>query len=118
MYKKIFVPVDNSEHSMACIDLAVHLTKQFKVILKPVEQNSDLDYAIFQVDGDPSARFGKISLDPRDPTPGESLLIIHVPFQLAQRFPSLYISYLDKARRKFHHLLSVGAEFGLPTQIG
>lgn len=30
MYKKIFVPVDNSEHSMACIDVAVHLAKKFK----------------------------------------------------------------------------------------
>ena len=29
MYKKIFVPVDNSEHSMACIDAAVHLAKKF-----------------------------------------------------------------------------------------
>ncbi len=29
MYQKIFVPVDNSEHSMACIDVAVHLTKKF-----------------------------------------------------------------------------------------
>jgi nucleotide-binding universal stress UspA family protein len=28
MYKKIFVPVDNSEHSMACIDLSIHLAKQ------------------------------------------------------------------------------------------
>ena len=29
MYKTIFVPVDNSEHSMACIDIAVALGKQF-----------------------------------------------------------------------------------------
>jgi len=29
MYKKIFVPVDNSEHSMACIDIAVELGKRF-----------------------------------------------------------------------------------------
>ncbi len=28
MYKKIFVPVDNSEHSMSSIDLAVHLAKE------------------------------------------------------------------------------------------
>jgi nucleotide-binding universal stress UspA family protein len=27
MYKKIFVPVDNSEHSMSSVDLAVHLAK-------------------------------------------------------------------------------------------
>ena len=27
MYKKIFVPVDNSEHSMASIDIAVELAK-------------------------------------------------------------------------------------------
>ena len=29
MYKKIFVPVDNSEHSIASIDVAVELAKQF-----------------------------------------------------------------------------------------
>ena len=29
MYQKIFVPVDNSEHSMACIDLAVHFAQEF-----------------------------------------------------------------------------------------
>lgn len=29
MYKKIFVPVDNSDHSMSCIDVAVHLAKKF-----------------------------------------------------------------------------------------
>ena len=28
MYKNIFVPVDNSEHSMSCIDVAVHLGKR------------------------------------------------------------------------------------------
>ncbi len=33
MYKKIFVPVDNSEHSMACIDVAVELAKQFDASL-------------------------------------------------------------------------------------
>ena len=29
MYKKIFVPVDNSEHSIASIDIAVELAKRF-----------------------------------------------------------------------------------------
>ncbi|MFQ5568842.1 MAG: universal stress protein [Rhodothermales bacterium] len=29
MYKKIFVPVDNSEHSISCIDVAVELAKRF-----------------------------------------------------------------------------------------
>lgn len=29
MYKKIFVPVDNSEHSMSCIDVATHLAQRF-----------------------------------------------------------------------------------------
>ena len=29
MYKKIFVPVDNSEHSMSSIDIAVELAKKF-----------------------------------------------------------------------------------------
>jgi len=33
MYKKIFVPVDNSEHSMSCIDVAVELAKQFDASL-------------------------------------------------------------------------------------
>jgi nucleotide-binding universal stress UspA family protein/rubrerythrin len=33
VYKKIFVPVDNSEHSMACIDLAVHMAKTFDASL-------------------------------------------------------------------------------------
>jgi len=29
MYSNIFVPVDNSDHSMSCIDVAVHLGKKF-----------------------------------------------------------------------------------------
>ncbi|MCH7549962.1 MAG: universal stress protein, partial [Candidatus Krumholzibacteriota bacterium] len=29
MYKNIFVPVDNSDHSMTCIDTAIHLAKRF-----------------------------------------------------------------------------------------
>jgi nucleotide-binding universal stress UspA family protein len=33
MYRKIFVPVDNSEHSMACIDVAVHLGARFGAAL-------------------------------------------------------------------------------------
>lgn len=33
MYKHIYVPVDNSEHSNACADLAVTLGKQFKASL-------------------------------------------------------------------------------------
>ena len=33
MYKRIFVPVDNSEHSMSCINMAVHLAKQFDSLL-------------------------------------------------------------------------------------
>ena len=33
MYKNIFVPVDNSEHSMSSIDVAVHLAKQFDASL-------------------------------------------------------------------------------------
>lgn len=33
MYEKIFVPVDNSEHSMSCIDVAVELGKRFEADL-------------------------------------------------------------------------------------
>jgi nucleotide-binding universal stress UspA family protein len=33
MYEKIFVPVDNSEHSMSCIDIAVELGKRFQADL-------------------------------------------------------------------------------------
>ena len=29
MYKNIYVPLDNSEHSNACVDIAVTLSKQF-----------------------------------------------------------------------------------------
>ena len=29
MYKNIFVPVDNSEHSMSCIDISIQLAKQY-----------------------------------------------------------------------------------------
>ena len=33
MYKHIYVPVDNSEHSNACVDLAVTLGKTFEATL-------------------------------------------------------------------------------------
>jgi V8-like Glu-specific endopeptidase len=56
-----------------------HLTTSYKVKMPPVEQNATLDYAIFEVEGDPSQKFGQVALDPRDPQPGESLVIIHHP---------------------------------------
>ncbi|MGQ4806903.1 Light-independent protochlorophyllide reductase subunit B [Candidatus Entotheonellaceae bacterium PAL068K] len=33
MYKQIYVPVDNSEHSIACVDIAVALGKEFEAAL-------------------------------------------------------------------------------------
>ena len=33
MYKSIYVPVDNSEHSNACVDMAVTLGKAFDATL-------------------------------------------------------------------------------------
>ncbi|NQU70789.1 MAG: trypsin-like peptidase domain-containing protein, partial [Rhodospirillales bacterium] len=53
--------------------------RKFDVVLPPVEHDRKLDYAIFEVKGDPSAVFGRVKLLPRDPEPGESLLIIHHP---------------------------------------
>lgn len=56
-----------------------HLAKSYRVRLRTLEQDHALDYAIFEVEGNPAARFGKVKLAPRDPEPGESLLIIHHP---------------------------------------
>ena len=53
--------------------------KRFEVKVVPVERNVELDFAIAEVSGNPSATFGRIALEPRDPEPGESLLIIHHP---------------------------------------
>ena len=53
--------------------------KRFEVKVVPVERNAELDFVIAEVAGNPSAIFGRIALEPRDPEPGESLLIIHHP---------------------------------------
>jgi formylglycine-generating enzyme required for sulfatase activity len=53
--------------------------KRFEVKVVPVERNAALDFAIAEVSGNPAATFGRIALEPRDPEPGESLLIIHHP---------------------------------------
>jgi formylglycine-generating enzyme required for sulfatase activity len=53
--------------------------RRFEVRATPVERNVELDFAIAEVSGNPSAQFGRIALEPRDPEPGESLLIVHHP---------------------------------------
>ena len=53
--------------------------RRFEVKAVPVERNAALDFAIAEVSGNPAATFGRIALEPRDPEPGESLLIIHHP---------------------------------------
>jgi hypothetical protein len=53
--------------------------RRFEVRATPVERNAELDFAIAEVSGNPSAQFGRIALEPRDPEPGESLLIVHHP---------------------------------------
>ena len=57
-------------------------TRRFEIATAPAEVNAELDYAIVEVRGNPSASFGTVRLDPRDPQPGESLLIIHHPMGL------------------------------------
>jgi formylglycine-generating enzyme required for sulfatase activity len=53
--------------------------RRFAVRAMPVERDAELDFAIAEVTGNPSAQFGRIMLEPRDPEPGESLLIVHHP---------------------------------------
>jgi hypothetical protein len=53
--------------------------RRFEVKPVPVERNEQLDFVVAEVSGNPSARFGRIALEARDPEPGESLLIIHHP---------------------------------------
>ncbi len=57
-------------------------SRRFEIATAPSEINAELDYAIVEVRGNPSAAFGTVRLDPRDPQPGESLLIIHHPMGL------------------------------------
>jgi formylglycine-generating enzyme required for sulfatase activity len=52
---------------------------RFEARVQPVERNATLDYAVVEVMGDPASRFGTVRLDARDPSPGESLLVIHHP---------------------------------------
>lgn len=60
-------------------------TERFMIETKPVETNADLDYSIVRIVGvDPSVRWGSIRIDPRDPRPGESLVVVHHPAGLPQ----------------------------------
>jgi len=51
----------------------------YEVGIVPVEADPDLDYAVVEVGGDPTARYGQVNLDARDPVEGEELFIIHHP---------------------------------------
>lgn len=53
--------------------------QRFDIDLHPVEQDAELDYAIYRVLGDPAKKYGHVVLTARDPIPGESLVIIHHP---------------------------------------
>ena len=55
------------------------VARRFEVRSVPVERDAELDYAIAEVLGNPSATFGRVALEPRDPEPGESLLVVHHP---------------------------------------
>ena len=57
----------------------------FEVGIQPVESNRGLDYAVVEVQGNPSARYGRIPLSVRDPDPREELFIIHHPKGMTQR---------------------------------
>jgi len=54
-------------------------TRRFEIKLPPVELDARLDYAIIEVVGRPSAVYGTVRLEPRDPEPAESLLVVHHP---------------------------------------
>jgi hypothetical protein len=54
-------------------------TRRFEIRVPPVELDTKLDYAIVEVMGRPSAAYGTVRLEPRDPEPAESLLIVHHP---------------------------------------
>jgi len=51
----------------------------YEVATVPIEANPDLDYAVVEVAGDPTARYGQVDIDARDPADGEELFIIHHP---------------------------------------
>lgn len=60
-------------------------TERFMIETTPVETNADLDYSIVRIVGvDPAVRWGSIRIDPRDPRPGESLVVVHHPAGLPQ----------------------------------
>jgi len=51
----------------------------YEVGIVPLEADPDLDYAVVEVAGDPTERYGQVNLDARDPVEGEELFIIHHP---------------------------------------
>lgn len=53
--------------------------KLFDVRLPAIEADPVLDYAIVEVAGNPAAEFGFVPLNPRDPVPGEELVVVHHP---------------------------------------
>lgn len=59
--------------------------RRYDVDVEPVEANQELDYAILRVTGQPSRRFGHISLRVRDPAPREELFVLHHPEAQPQR---------------------------------
>ncbi len=55
-------------------------TVRYQVDTTPVETRADLDYSILRVIGtNPEPRWGHVTLESRDPRPGEALLIVHHP---------------------------------------
>lgn len=53
--------------------------KKYTVAPTPVIADEELDVALLEVKGNPASEWGAITLEPRDPYPGESLLVVHHP---------------------------------------
>lgn len=74
------VTVLSAKVEMGYIDAAdTSRVRVFEVDIHPVEADSELDYAVVRVHGNPAGSFGVMKISTEPPRPMESIFIIHHP---------------------------------------
>ncbi len=92
--------------------------EKYPVDVAPVETDTELDYSIVRVQGNPGAKFGVIPLLARDPVPNEELFIIQHPAGTPKRLTRRNCRVAPTAERPTemnHFCDTLGGSSGSPV---
>lgn len=118
--KRIPRTVSKVELEMGFVDPANRLNvRTFSVHMPPLEMNRTLDYAILKVEGNPSAKFGYLSISTIKPEEKMPLWIIGHPAGMAQQISRVHCRVIRHAKphaRRLHHTCpAIGGNSGSPV---